>query len=269
VTQLPDWAPPDLDMTRPSAARVYDYFLGGAHNFEVDRQLAEQVARITPNVGETMRANRAFLRRAVTFLVEQGIRQFLDIGSGIPTVGNVHEVAQAAAPDARVVYVDIDPVAVAHSRSILRGNDNAAVLCADLRDPHGVLAEVHRLGLLDFDRPIAVLLAGILHFIPDSDNPAKLVEPLREALAPGSYVIISHATADGQPPELVESQKLSRRTSTEIRLRPKAEVEPYFEGLTLVEPGLVHISFWRHETDEEPEKHPERAAAYAGVGRKD
>jgi SAM-dependent methyltransferase len=256
-------------MTRPSTARIYDYFLGGAHNFEVDRQLAEQVARMTPNVGETMRANRTFLRRAVRYLLSEGIDQFLDIGSGIPTVGNVHEVAQAEVPDARVVYVDVDPIAVAHSRSILRDTPNADVICADLRDPHTILEETRALGLIDFTRPMAILLAGVVHFIPDSDEPAKVIEPLRAAAAPGSFLVISHATADGQPPEVIEAQRLSSRTGTEIRLRSGAEIERYFDGFPLVDPGLVFISFWRPEADEEPDEHPERSAAYAGIGRKD
>jgi hypothetical protein len=255
-------------MTRPSAARIYDYFLGGAHNFEVDRQLAEQVARMTPNIGETMRANRAFLRRAIRYLLDEGIDQFLDIGSGIPTVGNVHEVAQAVVPDARVVYVDVDPIAVAHSRSILRGNRYTGVLCADLRDPHAILEETRTLGLIDFERPMAILLAGVVHFVPETDEPGKIIEPLRAAAAPGSFLVISHATADGQPPEVIEAQRLSGRTGTEIQLRSKAEIERYFDGFNLVDPGLVFISYWRPEAGEEPAEQLQRSAAYAGIGRK-
>ncbi len=168
MTQLPEWAPAGLDVTRPSAARIYDYFLGGAHNFESDRQLADQITRVTPTVAETARASRHFLRRAVTFLVEAGVRQFLDIGSGIPTAGNVHEVAGARASGAsalnsasgsRVVYVDIDPVAVAQSLELLGDNPNATALCLDLRDPRGILAEAAATGLIDFRQPVAVLLA--------------------------------------------------------------------------------------------------------------
>jgi SAM-dependent methyltransferase len=269
VTGPSDWVPAGIDVNRPSAARVYDYFLGGAHNFAVDRMLAEQIAAMTPNIGETMRSNRVFLRRAVRFLVDQGVRQFLDIGSGIPTAGNVHEIALAAAPESAVVYVDIDPVAVEHSRAILAGEDRAGVICADVRDAGRVLAEAENLGLLDLTRPVAVLLAGVLHFVPDADDPAAAVAALRAALAPGSYLLVSHATGDGQPPEVIEAQRLSARTATEISLRTRAEVAAYFDGFTLVDPGLVFIPQWRPDPQDPVDEHPERVGAYAGVGRKD
>ena len=269
MTGPSDWVPAGIDVTRPSAARVYDYFLGGAHNFEVDRRLAEQIASMTPNIGETMRSNRSFLRRAVRFLVAQGVRQFLDIGSGIPTAGNVHEIALAAAPDAVVVYVDIDPVAVEHSRAILAGVERTGVICADVRDVDRILAESAKLGLLDLDRPVAMLLAGVLHFVPDTDDPAGTVAALRDALAPGSYLLISHATADGQPAEVIEAQSLSSRTATEIVLRSQAQVAAYFDGFSLVEPGLVFIPQWRPDPQDPVDDHPERVGAYAGVGRKD
>jgi SAM-dependent methyltransferase len=268
VTQLPEWAPAGLDVTRPSAARIYDYYLGGAHNFESDRQLGDQVAKMAPNVAETARANRHFLRRAVQFLAGSGIHQFLDIGSGIPTAGNVHEVAQAASPGARVVYVDIDPVAVAQSMQLLVDNYDAEALCFDLRDPPKILAEAVATGLFDPEQPAALLLAGVVHFVPDVDGPGEIIAQLRDALAPGSYLVISHATADGQPPELKEAQRLSGRTSTEITLRPHAEIAGYFGDFELVEPGLVHLGQWRPEPGEEPDPHPERLAGYAGVGRK-
>jgi SAM-dependent methyltransferase len=266
VTDLPDWALEGVDLSRPSAARVYDYFLGGSHNLQVDRELAEQIQRMTPNIGETMRANRAFLRRAVRFLVGEGIGQFLDIGSGIPTVGNVHEVAQALAPEARVVYVDVDPVAVAHSRVILRGNDHAAVVRGDLREPEDLLAEVRKLGLIDLEAPTAILLAGVVHFLRDDDRPAEAIGRLRRAVPPGSYLLISHVTYDGQPPEVVHAQR-SSRTGTEIVLRSGAGIRGYFGDFQLVEPGLVFLNAWRPEPGEGDE-HPERMGAYAGVGRK-
>jgi SAM-dependent methyltransferase len=267
VTQLPEWAPAGLDVTRPSAARIYDYFLGGAHNFESDRQLADHITRMTPNVAATARANRHFLRRAVTMLVGAGIRQFLDIGSGIPTVGNVHEIAAELAPDTRVVYVDLDPVAVAQSMQLLRDNPNATALCFDLRDPRKILAEAEATGLVDLSRPLAVMLAGVLHFIPDADGPGAIVSQLRDALVPGSYLLISHATLDGQPPEVLEAQRLSGRTATELTLRPHAEIAAYFGSFELVEPGLVYLGQWRPDPDDEPDPHPERLAGYAGVGR--
>jgi SAM-dependent methyltransferase len=265
---LSGWAPDGIDISRPSAARVYDYFLGGAHNFAVDRALAEQIARTTPNLAETMRANRVFLRRAVRFLVDQGIRQFLDVGSGIPTVGNVHEVAQERAPESTVVYVDVDPVAVAHSKAILEGNKRATVICADLRETDRILSETRQSGLIDFDAPVAVLLAGVVHFIPDAEDPGRMVAQLRELLGPGGYLLVSHATADEQPAEMLEAQRLSARTATEITLRSRAQIEAYFAGLTPVEPGVVFIPQWRPDPGEAVE-HPERIGAYAGVGKRD
>ncbi len=247
---------------RPSAARVYDYFLGGTHHLAVDRELAGQLEAMTPDIGATMRANRAFLQRAVRFLAGRGIRQFLDVGSGIPTAGNVHEIARAEAPGSAVVYVDVDPVAVEHSRELLAGDDRTAVVLADARDTDRILAGAN--GLIDFGQPVAVLFAGVLHFIPDEDDPAGLVAALREVTAPGSYLLISHATADGQPPEVVEAQKLSARTGTGIVLRPHAEIASWFDGFPLVEPGLVHIPRWRPEDG--PVEDPERFGAYAGVG---
>lgn len=268
MTQLPEWAPAGLDVTRPSAARVYDYYLGGAHNFEIDRQLADEVARNSPTVPETARANRHFLRRAVRFLVGAGIRQFLDIGSGIPTAGNVHEIAAELAPGCRVVYVDLDPVAVAQSLQLLADDPNATALCLDLRDPRKILAEAAATGLIDPAEPLAVLLAGIVHFIPDRDGPGAIIGQLRDGVAPGSYLLISHGTLDGQPPEVLETQRLSGRTSTELTLRTHADVAAYFGSFELVEPGLVFLGQWRPDPADEPDPHPERLAGYAGVAKK-
>ncbi len=269
VEGRPDWAPGDVDVEVPSAARVYDYFLGGAHNFAVDRLLADEIARMTPNVGDTMRAGREFLRRAVRYLIHAGIRQFLDLGSGIPTVGNVHEIAQQLVQQARVVYVDIDPVAVAHSRAILEGNDRVAVVHQDVRQPDKILTDPELLATLDMTAPVGVLLAGIMHFIRDEDDPPGIVAQFRDAVAPGSYVVISHVTYEDQPREVVEAQKLSARTSTEIVLRSKAQILNQFQGLTLVEPGLVHLPLWHPDAPGDVDDHPERFGAFGGVGRKD
>lgn len=265
---LPTWAPDGIDVNRPSAARVYDYILGGAHNFAVDRALGDELIRTSPDVADTMRANRVFLRRAVRFLAGTGVRQFLDIGSGVPTVGNVHEIAQQVAPGSTVVYVDMDPVAVAHSEEILAGNDRAGVICADLREPERILFEARHLGLIDFDQPVALLLAGVVHFVPDQDNPDALVRDLVSPLAPGSHLLISHTTFDGQPPEVIEAQALAGRTATELFPRPYQTILGYFDGLALVDPGLVYIPLWRPDPGERI-AHPERISAYAGVGRKD
>ncbi len=267
--ERPSWAPEDVDVDRPSAARVYDYFLGGAHNFAVDRQLADAIAGMTPNIGDTMRANRAFLRRVVRFLADQGIGQFLDVGSGIPTVGNVHEVAQQSDPQARVVYVDNDPVAVSHSRAILAGDPRSAVVQADARDTDRILGDPQTRRLLDLDRPVAVLVLGVLHFVPDADDPAGVVARLRDAVAPGSHVALVNVTYEDQPPEVIEAQKLSGRTGTPIFLRSRAELLAQFDGLSLVEPGLVHLPLWRPDSPLDVDEHPERFGALAGVGRKD
>ncbi|GAA4702260.1 hypothetical protein Prum_026280 [Phytohabitans rumicis] len=247
---------------------MYDYFLGGAHNFEIDRQLAEQIASMTPNLADTMRAGRAFLRRAVRYLAAEGIDQYLDIGSGIPTVGNVHEVAQDANPTARVVYVDIDPVAVMHSKSILDGNEWADAIQADLRQPELILDEARKLGLIDLSRPVAVLLAGVVHFVPDADHPGDVIRTLRDATVPGSYLVISHSTYEDQPQEMLDAQKLSARTATEITLRSHAEIAGYFGDFALVEPGLVHLPLWHPETPGDVDEHPERFGAFGGVGHK-
>ncbi|WP_054811195.1 SAM-dependent methyltransferase [Nocardia arizonensis] len=264
----PSWAPDGIDTERPSASRVYDYFVGGMHNFEIDRQLAQQIAAFTPNIAETMRANRELLRRCVRFLVEAGIDQFLDIGSGIPTVGNVHEVAQAGNPAAKVVYVDIDPVAVAHSSAILDGDPNTVVIQADAADPARIVTDPTVRGLLDFQRPIAVLMLGVLHFVADDADPAGCVARLREAVAPGSYLAITHATADGQPEEVLEAQKLSGRTDTEIVLRTKDQIAAYFDGWSLVEPGLVHLPLWRADNPDDVPENPWESGAYGGVARR-
>ena len=266
--QRPNWAPDNVDVDRPSAARVYDYFLGGAHNFAVDRQLADAIAAMTPNIADTMRANRAFLRRAVQYLVGRGITQFLDIGSGIPTVGNVHEVAQNADPAARVVYVDIDPIAVTHSRAMLADDHRTAVVHADARDVDAILGSPDTTRLLDLDQPVAVLLLGVLHFVPDTDRPAAITAALRDAIAPGSHIALVNVTHEDQPPEVIEAQKLAGRTGTPIYLRSRAELLDQFAGLPLVEPGLVHLPSWRPDSPLDVDEHPERFGALAGIGYK-
>lgn len=262
---LPSWAPKNIDINQPSAARVYDYILGGAHNFAVDRALGDQVIRTSPDAAETMRLNRMFLHRAVRFLAERGIRQYLDIGSGVPTVGNVHEIAQRIAPESVVVYVDVDPVAVAHSEAILVGNDRAGVICADLRDPDRILDEAARLGLIDFAQPMALLLAGVVHFLPDEDGPGRIIARLLSQMVNGSYLLVSHITADRQPSEVVEAQALASKTSTPMYARSHSDILALFDGTELVDPGLVLIPAWRPEAGQVVER-PDRTGGYAGVG---
>jgi SAM-dependent methyltransferase len=257
------------DADGPNIARVYDYLLGGSHNFAADRVSAEEFLARWPDAPETMRLNRAFLGRTVRFLAAHaGIRQFLDIGSGIPTMGNVHAIAQQEAPDARVVYVDNDEVAVLHSRAILARNDNAIAIQADLRRPQEILDNQQLRTMLDLSRPAGLLLVAVLHFLPDADEPASLVAQLRDALAPGSYVVISHGTTDGQPSSVAEAMEHYNQTTAAFQPRGYAEVEAFFDGFELIDPGLVHIPLWRPDQPEDVGKHPERIAAYGGVGYK-
>lgn len=268
--ERPGWAPAELDLDRPNAARMYDYYLGGSHNFAVDRELAGRVLEAWPDMPRAAQANRAFLRRAVRYLAGQGIRQFLDIGSGIPTVGNVHEVAQAINPDARVVYVDIDPVAVAHSRAILAGNPNATVIQADARRPEQIVGDPEVGRLLDLDRPVAVLLLAFLHFFQDDAEAEALVRGLRDVLAPGSYLVISHASYDDMPTDVRERlEGLYTRTPTPVRSRTREQIADFFAGFDLVEPGLVYVPAWRPEGPGDLwHDEPDRVHGFAGVGRK-
>jgi SAM-dependent methyltransferase len=263
---VPETVSPD----RPSVARIYDYHLGGHHNFAADRAAADAAAAAYPDLPLVMRVNRAFLRRAVEFLCAQGIDQFLDLGSGIPTAGNVHEVAQQLNPAARVVYVDNDAVAVAHSAALLRDNPLATVVRADIREPERILAAPEVRRLLDFSRPVAVLLVFVLHFVPDDAQVARLLSTLREALVSGSYLVISHGTAEQLSPEVhAEERRLSERTSHTLYLRSRAQIASMFDGLDLVPPGLVYLPLWRPEgPDDLFFDQPQRSSSYGGMGRK-
>jgi len=269
IVERPTWAPEGVRLDQPSAARVYDYLLGGSHNSAADRHVAWQILEAMPDARDAARVNRAFLRRAVRFLVDAGIRQFLDLGAGIPTAGNVHEIAQGLAPDARVVYVDVDPVAVAHGRVLLAGNDRAAVVQADMREPDRVLASRQVGRLLDLDAPVGLLMVAILHVIPDPDDPAGLVARYRDTVAAGSYLTISHATADSRPEVMGKLQAITRRIPT-TRASPRSHerIGTFFAGFELVDPGLVWVPQWRPDPDDEPNPQPERTVTYGGVGRK-
>lgn len=263
----PSWAPPGLDLSRPSAARVYDYYLGGSHNFEVDRRMAEEAIGLWPELPVIMQANRDFMRRAVRYLAGQGITQFIDLGSGIPTAGNVHEVAQRENPDSKVVYVDNDPVAVAHSRAILADVAGTTVVEADFRDPAAILDDGAVGELIDFSRPAALLLVALLHFVPDDDDPYAAVRWYCEVLASGSYLVISHASADGRQEVGNSHRELYKRTHTPMTMRTGPQIEGFFAGLELVPPGLVPMPLWRPE-NEVLGGDSQRMAGYAGVGRK-
>lgn len=261
--------PAEIDLDKPNAARVYDYYLGGDHNFAVDRKMGDEAIRLWPELPQIMQANRAFLRRAVHYCVEQGVRQFLDLGSGIPTVGNVHEVAQLAAPETRVVYVDTDPVAVAYSKTLLADNDRADIVGADLRDPDAVLNSPEVAELLDLSEPTALMMAAVLHFVGEDSHPRDIVARYRDALAPGSYLAVSHATDEGRPDLADEHADLYRqRTSTPMTMRSRARITEFFDGFDLVDPGLVFMPLWRPVSPSDVDDNPERFTALVGVGRK-
>ncbi|WP_037859111.1 SAM-dependent methyltransferase [Streptomyces sp. NRRL S-340] len=267
--ERPAWAPRSIDISVPSVARIYDYYLGGSHNFETDREAARRAMEFMPGLPKVMQANRAFMRRAVRFAVDEGITQFLDVGSGIPTFGNVHEVAQAARPGARVVYVDHDPVAVTHSQAVLADNDDADVVAADLRKPHEILASPQLQQLIDLNRPVALLLVAILHFVEDSDDPYTAVAELRDALAPGSLLILTHASYEGipLPPERSEGAvDVYKGIRNPLIMRSREEIARFFEGYDMVEPGLVPMARWRPQTAPEDED-PYAFSGFAGVGR--
>ncbi|MEU1283011.1 SAM-dependent methyltransferase [Kitasatospora sp. NPDC005856] len=262
----PSWVPEGTDLDKPNAARVYDYYLGGSHNFEVDREMARKAIALWPELPQIMRANRAFLRRAVTFLAEQGVTRFLDIGSGIPTFSAVHEIAREIRPEAKVVYVDRDPVAVAHSRLLLEGDPDSAVVQADLRDVADLLARPEVAELLAAGEPVAVLLVAVAHFVSDEEDPWKLIGTIRDALPPGSALVLSHAALESRPDQAEDHQKLYRMTPTPLTMRTHEQITAMFSGFELVEPGVVHLPLWRPDQPGTVGEHPERIAGVAGVG---
>ncbi|MFG3344136.1 SAM-dependent methyltransferase [Streptomyces sp. NPDC048018] len=268
--ERPAWAPPGIDISVPSVSRMYDFYLGGSHNFEVDREAARKAMEFLPGLPKIMQANRAFMRRAVRYAVASGVTQFLDIGSGIPTFGNVHEVAQAASDSARVVYVDHDPVAVAHSRAVLDGVPRSAVVAADLRKPREILRSPEVGELLDLDRPVALLLVAVLHFLEDEDEPGAAVAELLDALAPGSLLVLTHASYEGIPATHEQTGgvvDVYRDIRNPLVMRSHEEVGRFFAGTELVEPGLVPMPLWRPDSPDE-EEDPFAFSGFAGVGRK-
>jgi hypothetical protein len=244
--------PPQIDTSKPHAARVYDFFLGGKDNFAADREVAKQALEVAPSMRTAVRENRAFLGRAVRYLVkEAGITQFLDLGSGLPGVGNVHEVAQAVQPTVRVLYVDNDPIVLAHGRALLASTPEGkcAYLQADIHDPQYILRHPLTRDTLDFGRPVALILNAVLHFFPDEEEPGKIVETMLEALPSGSYVAASHGTAEYSPPQRVDGGvRAYQQGGMPLRLRDGDEFARLaFKGLTLVPPGVVVVSEWRPE----------------------
>lgn len=239
-------APYDVDFSRASIARVYDYLLGGKEHLEVDRRAADAMRNVVPEVAEIAKDNRCFLRRGVKYLVrDAGIRQIVDIGSGLPSDGNVNEVAHAIDASVRVAYVDNDPVVLAHARALLATDEHTEVVTADLRSPESLFEKVAALGLLDLDRPFAVLLSGVVHHLSDDDDPGRIVAAVRERLSPGSYLLFSHFLDDGESRASALERAFLHGGLGSGRFRTWEELRAYFDGLELVEPGLVYANDWR------------------------
>ena len=257
----------DFDTSTAHIARVYDYWLGGKDNFEADRTAAEEALAAYPDLVSSVRANRAFLARGVRFLAaEAGVRQFLDIGTGIPSANNTHEVAQSVAPESRVVYVDNDPIVLAHARALLVGGPEGATdyLDADLRETGKILDRAR--GLLDFSQPVAVMLVAVLHMIGPEDHPHSIVSQFMDAMPPGSFLLLSHVASDIEPEKLAEvGKRLNRLLLQKATYRDHAEVTEFFTGLELIEPGVVPLPRWRQDSEIEGAR---RAAVWGGLGRK-
>jgi hypothetical protein len=268
VVRQADWIPDSIDPERPSLARMYDYVLGGGHNFAADRAMVDRALEIEPEARWLAVMNRAFLRRAVLFLVEQGIRQFLDLGSGIPTVGNVHEIAQQADPACRVVYVDIDPVAVAHSQLMLAGSDRAVMVQADVTDVSGVLGAEETRSMLDFGQPVGILAVTIGHYISPEQDPVGMFGAYRDAVVPGSYLAMTHFTDDFNPAKAEQLTEVAKKAKVSIFPRTRDEVLDLLAGFELVEPGLTTTSQWRPDRENDVATDPADDGIYAAVGRK-
>jgi SAM-dependent methyltransferase len=224
---------------------MYDYFLGGTNNHDADRAAAEEIRRVLPTVADVARANRAFLQRAVRFVAESGIDQFLDLGTGLPTQGNVHEVARAVRPGARVAYVDNDPLVAAHARALVDADERTAVVEADLRDPGAVLDDPQVRELIDFGRPVCVLFVAVLHFVPDERDPAGIVRRFTEAVPAGSHVILSHAAVEERRNVNVGETYRSQSANAALIARTREQVAGLLDGLTILEPGVVPLHEWR------------------------
>jgi len=263
----------DLRTDEPHPARLYDYFLGGKDNFAADREAAAKVLEIFPSIAVGAQANRRYLGRAVRFAADLGIRQYLDIGTGIPAAGNTHEVAQSVAADSRVVYVDNDPIVLTHARALLRGRPEGrtAYLDADFRDHEHILSAPETTELIDFTRPVALLVVALLHFIPDDDRPGEILERYKDTLPPGSVLILSHATADlvADPEESRAVVRTYTGAGVSLTVRSRERVREFFAGWELVEPGIVPVSEWHPDGNlNDAALTPSQAGAFAGVAVK-
>jgi S-adenosyl methyltransferase len=267
----PGFSAAEIDTSKPHPARMYDAYLGGKDNYAADREAVRQILRTFPEVRGMARANRAFMQRAVRFLVgEAGIRQIIDIGTGIPTAGNVHEVAAEVADGVRVAYVDNDPIVHAHANALLTGSGSTSIVLADLRDPASILDDPRLRQLIDFGQPVGLLLVAIMHFITDADEPARIIATLREALPEGSYLVLSHGTTDFHPTDVSsQASSLYDHATAPLVLRGFQQVSSFFEGFRLVEPGLVQAPLWRPEGKPPRPRDLAKIGMYAGVGRRE
>jgi trans-aconitate methyltransferase len=258
-----------FDPETPSTARMYDYYLGGKDNYPADRDAAEEVMAMMPPgaIKTAARQNRMFLGRAVRYLARRGVRQFLDIGTGLPTMGNVHEVAQEIDPDCSIIYVDHDPVVLAHGHDMLKSARRTAIIGYDLREPEAILADHQLRDHLDLSQPVAVLLIAVLHFIQDREDPHGILARLMGALAPGSYLVISHATGDSYR-ELDQAIQVYDSATSSMHNRTRAEVESLFSGLELVEPGVVWLPQWHPDPDTGLADDPGKSLCWCGAARK-
>jgi hypothetical protein len=264
-----EYVPTGIDPSIPSVARMYDYYIGGKDNFASDRQAADKMISLVPNIREVARANREFLGRAVRFLAESGIRQFLDIGTGLPTQQNVHQVSQGVAPSARVVYVDNDPIVLVHARALLADSPLTVVVKGDINAPKEILDDPAVREHLDLSQPVAVLMLAILHFVPDDEKAAAIVKQFQERMVSGSYLVVSHGYTGeigGRTDQQVRA--LYDKTATgSVKPRDHAQITSYFDGLELVEPGVVPVSSWRPEREWEAEIDLTRPTILGGVAR--
>ncbi len=265
---MDEQAPAPLDLSRASTARVYDYLLGGKEYLEVDRRAADAMRNVVPEVGEIAQDNRCFLRRGVRYLVrDAGIRQIVDIGSGLPSDGNVNEVAHAIDAGVRVAYIDNDPVVLAHARALLVTDEQTAVVTADLRRPESLFEKVDALGLLDLDEPFAVLLSGVVHHLSDDDDPDGILAAVRQRLSPGSYLLLSHFLFDDESRAQALERAFLHGGLGSGRFRTWDELHGYFAGLELVEPGLVYANDWRPDEHTHTES-PVHTLYAGGIGRR-
>jgi hypothetical protein len=269
-TGAAEQGPPGVDTSLPHPARRYNYWLGGKDNYSVDRDSADEIERAFPTIRIAAKENRRFLRRVVSYLAEQeGIRQFLDIGTGLPAADNVHEVAQSIDPTSRIVYVDNDPIVLAHARVLLRGAPQGATayIDADIRTPSAILSDAELRATIDLDRPVALTLLAIMHFISDDDGPYDIVAELRDALPSGSFVAITHATSDHLSPErYAVARQANERSGVPFRHRSTEEFTRFFAGLELVPPGITSVVRWR-PTAERSSESVAQASMLCGVGR--